>query len=144
LATAKFSGSPSLSADWRRRIRTFRRGIAVLSAYRDLLAPRHGRVALALWGHKATRFTAPFAAGAGLVATALLTPRSDLAAALLAIELVAIGSGVAALAVPALGRLRVARLSGFFLMMNAAAAVAWFHHLSGRTAVIWEPTNRAA
>jgi cellulose synthase/poly-beta-1,6-N-acetylglucosamine synthase-like glycosyltransferase len=51
-ARASFRAVDDPRAEWHRKVRTVRRGIAVLSAYRELLHPRHGRVALALWGHK--------------------------------------------------------------------------------------------
>jgi hypothetical protein len=60
-AQASFRVVDDPRAEWRRKVRTVRRGIAVLTAYRELLHPRHGRVALALWGHKVARFTSPFA-----------------------------------------------------------------------------------
>ena len=33
-------------------------------------------------------------------------------------------------------------LGGFFMLVNASMLVAWGYHLSGRRAVVWEPTRR--
>jgi cellulose synthase/poly-beta-1,6-N-acetylglucosamine synthase-like glycosyltransferase len=141
-ATASFPTTPDPAAEWRRKVRTVRRGIAVLGAYRDLLHPRHGRVALSLWGHKVARFTSPFALGTLLLASAWAAPASPAATALLAAQLAGYAVGGLALAAPAVARLGVARLAGFFVLVNASMLVAWAHHLRGERAVTWEPTKR--
>ena len=141
-ARASFRAVDDPRAEWQRKVRTVRRGIAVLSAYRELLHPRHGRVALALWGHKVARFTSPFALLLVLAASAAAAPHSVAAAALLAAQagLYTIG-GLALAFVPARRRL-IARIAGFFMLVNASMLVAWAHHLAGRRAVTWEPTRR--
>ncbi len=141
-ARARIPVTRQRGAEWPRKVRTFRRGIAVLAAYRGLLHPRHGRAALALLGHKAARFSSPFALAASLAASALLAPESPAAAGLLAAQLAAGALGSAALLWPALGRIRALRLLGFFLLVNAAVLRAWIHHARGERAVLWEPTRR--
>src|SRR5207245_2088561 len=42
-ARASYRAPDDPRAEWQRKVRTVRRGIAVLAAYRDLLHPRHGR-----------------------------------------------------------------------------------------------------
>lgn len=141
-ATASFHATEDAAVEWRRKVRTVRRGIAVLGAYRDLLHPRHGRAALSLWGHKVARFTSPFALVALLVASGALARSSGLGAALFGAQLAAYALGGLALALPAVARLAPARLFGFFMLVNASMLVAWAHHASGRRAVTWEPTRR--
>lgn len=141
-ASAAFRATPDPAAEWHRKVRTVRRGIAVLGAYRDLLHPRHGRVAFSLWGHKVARFTAPFALLLLLAASALAAPASRFAAALAAAQVAAYALGGLSLAVPGVARLGVARLAGFFMLVNASMLVAWAHHLRGRRAITWEPTRR--
>jgi len=141
-ATASFAVIESAAQEWRRKVRTVRRGIAVLSAYRALLHPRHGRVAFSLWGHKVARFTAPFALVALLVASALAAPHSWLAALLLFAQVGGYALGTLALAVPAFSRFGPARLISFFLLVNVSMLAAWRHHWSGERAVVWEPTKR--
>jgi cellulose synthase/poly-beta-1,6-N-acetylglucosamine synthase-like glycosyltransferase len=128
--------------EWPRKVRTFRRGIAVLSAYRHLLHPRYGRAAFSLWGHKVARFTSPFALVALLVANATAAATSPLARALLAVQLGCYALGAAALRLPWLEAHLFPRLCGFFLLVNAAVLRAWIHHASGERAVLWEPTRR--
>ena len=114
----------------------------MLAAYRELLHPRFGRAALALWGHKVARFTSPFALLGALAGSALAAPESGLAATLLIAQLLAYGLGMLALTVREIGARSIPRLAGFFLLVNAAIVVAWVYHLSGRRAVMWQPTPR--
>lgn len=141
-ALARFTANEDPAAEWTRKVRTVRRGIAVLSSHRELLHPRYGRAALSVWGHKLARFTSPFALLLVLVASALAAPASPSAAVLLGAQLLAYGAGGLALAIPRVGHLMVARLAGFFLLVNASMLVAWAYHLSGRRAVTWRPTRR--
>lgn len=141
-ARARFPAIRSSAAEWRRKVRTVRRGIAVLSAYRELLHPRYGRAALSLWGHKVARFTSPFALLALLVASAAGSGGSSALALVLLAQLVGYALGAATLALPALRVSLLPRLAGFFLLVNASMLVAWGYHLSGRRAVTWDPTRR--
>ena len=126
--------------EWQRKVRTVRRGLAVLAAYRWLLAPSRGRVALSLWGHKVARFTSPFALLVLLAASVCAADRPA-GRALLAAQLAGYGLGVAGLASSA-RRLAIPRVLGFFLLVNASMLVAWRHHLAGRRLLTWEPTRR--
>lgn len=141
-ARVRFGVVRSPSQEWARKVRTVRRGLAVLSAYRGLLSPRHGRVSLALWSHKVARFTSPFALIALLLASAWAAPHDALAAALLAGQLVVYGVGGLALVARPVAALLPARVAAFFLLVNASMLVAWGHHLTGQRAVLWQPTKR--
>ena len=141
-AMARFRASDDAAREWPRKVRTVRRGIAVLSSYRDLLHPRFGRAAFSLWGHKVARFTSPFALLLMLVASAAAAPASPTAEALLLAQLAAYLLGGLALLIPAVATWTPARLGGFFLLVNASMLVAWGYHLTGRRAVVWEPTRR--
>jgi hypothetical protein len=141
-AGVRFTATDDPAQEWARKVRTVRRGIAVIVAYRDLLHPRYGRAAFSLWGHKLARFTSPFALVLLLVASAAAAPTSHVAASLLVLQLLAHGLGGIALASPPVARWFVARLAGFFLLVNASMLVAWAYHLSGRRAVTWQPTRR--
>ncbi len=141
-ARARFRATEQQGVEWQRKIRTVRRGIAVLATYRALLHPRYGRAALALWGHKVARFSSPFALLGVLAGSALAAAESGVAAALLAAQLLGYGLGALALGMPGVRAWKIPRLAGFFVLVNAAIAVAWFYHLSGRRAVTWQPTRR--
>jgi cellulose synthase/poly-beta-1,6-N-acetylglucosamine synthase-like glycosyltransferase len=141
-AKVHFSATQDPAAEWSRKVRTIRRGIAVLAAHRDLLHPRYGRAALSIWGHKVARFTSPFALLALLLGSALGAPSSASLATLLGLQLGAYALGGLALLRPEAAQLRIGRLAGFFMLVNASMLVAWAHHLSGQKAVTWQPTRR--
>jgi cellulose synthase/poly-beta-1,6-N-acetylglucosamine synthase-like glycosyltransferase len=141
-ARARFRAAEQPAAEWTRKVRTVRRGIAVLSAYRVLLSPRYGRTALSLWGHKVARFTSPFALLLMLLASAAAAPESSFAGVLLGAQVVCYGLGLAALLAPSVIRWGFARIAGYFLLVNASIAVGWTYHLTGRRAVLWKPTQR--
>jgi cellulose synthase/poly-beta-1,6-N-acetylglucosamine synthase-like glycosyltransferase len=141
-ARVRFRASEQARSEWSRKVRTVRRGLAVLFAYRDLLHPRHGRVALALWGHKLARFTQPFALLGLLAASAAAAPESPLALALLLAQLALYGLGALCLWRPQLERSLIPRLAAFFVLVSASMLVAWAYHLSGQRAVVWQPTRR--
>ncbi len=142
LARARFKATTDPAREWQRKVRTLRRGIAVLSSHRDILHPRHGRVAFSLWGHKLARFTSPFALMVAGLASAAAAPFSLAAAVLFALQAAAYGLGAASLASPLVARFLPARLAGFFVLVNASILVAWMHHWRGERAVVWEPTRR--
>jgi cellulose synthase/poly-beta-1,6-N-acetylglucosamine synthase-like glycosyltransferase len=141
-ARAHFTASEDVAREWHRKVRTVRRGIAVLSEYRDILHPKHGRTAFSLWGHKVARFTSPFALLILLGSSVAAAPTSPLAAALLVAQGMAYLLGGLSLASPAVARFAPARLGGFFMLVNASMLVAWVYHLTGQRAVVWEPTRR--
>ncbi len=142
-ARAHFSVIQGAGAEWTRKVRTIRRGIAVLAAYRDLLHPKFGRVAFTLWGHKVARFTAPFAMLGALAAHITWSLGvGGVATATLMVHASAYALGSAALFWEPVARIGVARLLGFFLLVNAATLVAWSYHATGRRAVVWQPTRR--
>ncbi len=141
-ARARFSASQDTGREWHRKVRTIRRGIAVLAEYRDILHPRYGRAAFSLLGHKVARFTSPFALLLLLAASGAAAPSSRIAAALLAAQLGAYLIGGLSLLMPSVARFGPARLGGFFMLVNASMLVAWAYHLTGQRAVVWEPTRR--
>jgi len=141
-ARARFKAPDDSSREWHRKVRTVRRGLAVLSCYRDVLSPALGRTAFSLWGHKVARFTSPFALLILLAASAAAAPTSTPAALLFAAQIGAYALGGLSLASPSVARFAPARLGGFFMLVNASMLVAWAYHLSGRRAVVWEPTKR--
>ena len=88
------------------------------------------------------RFTSPFALLVLLGASAVAAPTSPAASALLAAQLLAFGLGGLSLVLPSVASFGLARLGGFFMLVNASILVAWGYHLTGQRAVLWEPTRR--
>ena len=77
-----------------------------------------------------------------LIGNGVVAQSSMLGQVLLAGQLGVYALGCCALLFPRVSSWRPARLVGFFLLVNASMLVAWGHHLSGRRAVIWDPTRR--
>jgi hypothetical protein len=141
-AGVRFSVTEDPAREWDRKVRTVRRGIAVLAAHRDLLSPRLGRAALSLWGHKVARFTSPLALIVLLVASAVSAADHTWAAVLFGAQCFAYALGALSLVAAPVRAWALPRLAGFFVLVNASMLVAWVHHLSGRRAVTWSPTRR--
>jgi hypothetical protein len=141
-ARVRFGTARETGAEWQRKVRTVSRGIAVLLAHRELLSPRFGRAAFSVWGHKLARFTSPFALLLLLAASLALAGQGAFGRWLLAAQGVAYAVAGLALVHPAAAGVRIARLAGFFLLVNAATLVAWLRHWQGRRTVIWQPTRR--
>jgi len=141
-ARVRFGTARQTGAEWQRKVRTLSRGIAVLLAHRELLHPRFGRAAFSVWGHKLARFTSPFALLLLLAASLALAGQGAVGRWLLAAQALAYAGAGLALASPAVARVRIARLAGFFLLVNAATLVAWLRQLRGQRTVTWQPTRR--
>lgn len=129
-------------SEWHRKVRTVRRGIAVLEAYRDLLVPGRSPVTLALWGHKLARFTAPFALVAVLLTNLALAGSGPIADALLIAQAIAYGAALLGLVWSPSASLLPVRIASFFVLVNASMLVAWGYHLTGQRSVSWTPTAR--
>lgn len=141
-AKVRFGTARSAADEFPRKVRTVRRGLAVLSSYRDLLSPARGRVALALWSHKVARFTSPFALLLLFGASAVLATEGPLGRVIFGAQAALYGLGLLALVLRPVAAFLPARVAAFFLLVNASMVVAWGHHLSGRRAVLWQPTRR--
>ncbi len=140
-AVASFQALDDPAKEWERKVRTVRRGLAVLSHHRALLSPRYGRVAFSVWGHKVARFTSPFALVAMLVASGVGALSSPGWAVVFALEVTVVAASAAALVSPTFGRVSLLRLGGFFLLVNVSILQAWLHHWRGERAVMWTPTR---
>ncbi len=135
--------APSLGAEYRRKVRIMSRAIAQMVS---LVWPtlRRGRL-LVLWqlvSHKLLREVQGVFFGAMLVGagwgTALGSPTLS---AFFAAQVVLYLVGAMGWAVPAVGRLRWARLAAHFDMIALASFVALGLWIAGRTAPTWEPAR---
>lgn len=129
--------------EWNRKVRTVRRGLAVLFSYRDLLQPSAGRrIWIALWGHKVARFTAPFALIAVLLISLLAAPFDAGIQIFLFLQILAYAMAGLGLAWSPAAEWLPIRLAAFFVLVNASMLVAWRYHFRGERAVLWTPTKR--
>ena len=119
-------------------------GFRALSQFRDLLEPRHGFTAFALWSHKVLRWLVPQALLVALITNALLAVRSPLYALLL------LGQ-CGAYTLAALGLLgtsprhlrKLTDPAAHFIEMNAALLVGFLRFSRGHQGQIWARTERA-
>ncbi len=134
----------SLQREFRRKIRTMARGLETLWFKRHLMNPlRHGRFAWMLLSHKLARWLVFLAAPPALVALALLSVQSRIAAAALVGAVVGILFGTIAMRAPEGKRMpRLISLCGFVLASHVAGFIAWTKALRGELNPIWEPTRR--
>jgi cellulose synthase/poly-beta-1,6-N-acetylglucosamine synthase-like glycosyltransferase len=137
---------PGLKSEYRRKVRTFTRGMETLYFKRALLNPfRFGIFSWMLFSHKACRWLAPWAAllaTAGLIMLTLTEPvaRIVVAGAALSLALAAIGwSWPEGKRIP-----MVLSIPAFMVAGNVAVIVATISALRGELNAVWEPTRRDA
>lgn len=143
-AVALVPRTPSLRAEYRRKVRTITRGIETLFYKRHLLNPvRYGSFSWMLFSHKVCRWLVPWALvmaalALGLVAVAQPWARWPLGAGMLVLLL-----ALAGWYWPANRKLpRIVSLAAFAVAGNIAALVAGIKATQGEHNPIWEPTRR--
>ena len=144
-ARGAMTATSSQRAEFSRKVRTFLRGLTALLGNAGLLNPvRYPAFAFILWSHKLLRWLGPVSMLMCLFSAFMLMGQ-PLYAAMFYGQLAFYALAVAALAWPeTVGRFVLARLSGFFLLVNLAAGKALLLWLSGVCQETWEPTRRPA
>jgi hypothetical protein len=142
-ARGSMTATVSQRAEFDRKSRTFLRGLTALFGNVGLLNPiRYPAFAFILWSHKVLRWLGPVSLALCLVSAYLLRGQ-PFYAVLFYGQLVFYALALAALAWPdSIGRFSLARLSGFFVLVNAAAGHALVRWLAGVRQELWEPTRR--
>ncbi len=130
-------------AEFRRKVRTVMRGMAVLFHMRTLLNPlRYPRAAWQLWSHKVLRWTVPFFLVTLFIASLALAERHWFYGAVLAGQVVVYLLAFAAVVIRPLETRLLFRLPLFFANVNLSILVAWARFLRGSRQVTWEPSRR--
>ena len=144
-ARGAMTATQSQSAEFSRKSRTFLRGLTALFGNVELLNPvRFPAFAFTLWSHKLMRWLGPVSLVLCLVSSFALRAE-PLYAALFYVQLALYVMALGALVWPeTMGRFALARLSAFFLLVNAAAGRALVMWLAGVRQELWEPTRRPA
>jgi glycosyltransferase involved in cell wall biosynthesis len=144
-ARGAMTATTSQSAEFSRKARTFLRGLTALFGNAALLNPlRYPAYSFILWSHKLMRWLGPVSL-AGCLISAFWLRDQPVYAFMLYAQLAFYAMALGALAWPeTIGRIGVARISGFFLLVNAAAGQALLQWLAGVRQEIWEPTRRPA
>lgn len=142
-ARGAMTATSSQRAEFSRKSRTFLRGLTALLGNAALLNPlRYPAFAFILWSHKLMRWLGPVSLALCLV-SAFSLRHQPVYAFLLYAQLAFHAVALAALAWPdTIGRIGLARISGFFLLVNVAAGQALLQWLAGVRQELWEPTRR--
>src|SRR3954471_897687 len=143
-AVAHEETAPGHADEYRRRVRIAAGGFRALSQFRDLLAPRHGFTAFALWSHKVLRWLVPQALLVALLTNALLAPRSNLYSILLLGQCTAYALAALGLLGATPRRFRaLSDAAAHFVEMNAALLVGFWRFSRGQQGQTWTRTERA-
>ena len=137
--------APDHGGEYRRRVRIAAGCFRALSQHRDLLSPRHGFTAFALWSHKVLRWLVPHALLIALIANVFLAH----AGAFYAFALLAQSALYALAALSLLGMTprhvrAVADAAAHFVEMNAALLVGFVKYSRGAQGQTWVRTDRPA
>ena len=145
-ATCVVPRTRALQHEYQRKIRTMARGLQTLWYKRHLMNPmRYGSFALMLISHKLCRWLVYPAFPLAAIGLLMLSGKSRLALAVLALGVLGTILGAVGMRWPA-GR-KVPRLfavPGFALASNLAGLQAWLLVLRGAQRPTWEPTKRPA
>ncbi|HWN82254.1 MAG TPA: hypothetical protein VNM87_09180, partial [Candidatus Udaeobacter sp.] len=131
--------------EFRRKVRTVMRGMAVLFHMRTLLNPfRYPRVAWQLWSHKILRWTVPFFLLTWFGSSIVLAwnHRSPIYTAALVAQVALYLLALAAVLHRELEHRLIFRIPLFFANVNLSILVAWGRFLAGNRQVTWEPSRR--
>lgn len=139
--TAFETPNTSLSCEFRMRVRVALRALQGLTYMRTLLNPIHYPLAaFSLFSHKVLRYLGfVFILGA-LLCNLSLAPGSGLYQSLLTLQLTVYGLAILGLRQDIPGWLRkVTAVPSYFVLSNAAFAIATLRFLRGDTLAIWQP-----
>ena len=140
---ALYSASRAQRVEWLRKVRTIVHGLDVLFTHRQLLDPfRYGLFSWQLASHKLFRWLMPFSALSLFFSNLFLWKLGAFYQLSLALQSIVYGSGVLALALPPLGRLKPFEMAGFLLLSHGATLTAWWKYLLGEKFAAWQPTQR--
>jgi cellulose synthase/poly-beta-1,6-N-acetylglucosamine synthase-like glycosyltransferase len=137
--------APDHTGEYRRRVRIAAGCFKALSLHRELLSPRHGFTAFALWSHKVLRWFVPHAMVVALISNIFLAR----AGTFYSLALLAQGCAYALAALSLLGMTprhvrAVADAAAHFVEMNAALLVGFVKYSRGTQGQTWVRTERPA
>ncbi|MBI4167039.1 MAG: glycosyltransferase [Acidobacteria bacterium] len=131
------------SAELDRKVRTIVHGLDVFFSHLNLANPlRHGFFSFQLISHKFFRWLLPFAFMAILVSNFFLWNAGTSYKVCLILQACFYGSGLLALSIHQLARIKPFKLAGFFIVGASATIVAWLKFCSGEKYVTWQPSKR--
>jgi len=137
--------APDHAGEYRRRVRIAAGCFRALSQHRDLLSPRHGFTAFALWSHKVLRWFVPHALVVALVANLFLAGSGTFYAGALLVQCAAYAlAGLSLLGMTPRHVRALADPAAHFVEMNAALLVGFVKYSQGSQGQTWARTDRPA
>src|SRR5437763_4635712 len=144
-AVAHEETAPDHVGEYRRRVRIAAGGFRALSQHRDLLSPRHGFTAFALWSHKVLRWFVPHALVVAFVAHLFLARAGTFYSLALLTQCTAYALAALSLLGMTPRHVRaVADAAAHFVEMNAALLVGFVKYSRGAQGQTWMRTDRPA
>jgi cellulose synthase/poly-beta-1,6-N-acetylglucosamine synthase-like glycosyltransferase len=136
----------SLRQEYRRKVRTFTRGMQTLFYKRHLLNPfRYGVFSWMLLSHKLCRWLVPWAGVVGIAAVSVLALEHPWARVVVALTALGLLLGTIGYYWPEGRRLpRLLAIPAYGLVGNLAVLHAWIGAIRGDLNPTWEPTRREA
>jgi len=143
-AQARVKTSKSSGVEFRRRIRTFTRGITAFTQNLDILDPRrHGLLSLQFFSHKLCRWLVPFFLVVLLFSSAALVGRGWFYTVAFGMQGLFWTAAVAGLVLQKQGRgIKALNFPAFYLLVNVALLMAWWKVVRGERIQQWQPTQR--
>lgn len=131
------------SKEFKRKVRTVLRGIAVLMRNRGLLNPfAYGLFSVELFSHKLCRWGVPLFMLSALFSNLALAMESSNYRWALAVHLAFYLLALSGIAVKKLSQRTIFKIPAFFTLVNFAIAVAWFRYFTGKRVIKWDPSRR--
>lgn len=138
-AIAHEHSSDTVHGEFRRKVRIGAANFHGISEFYELLHPRHGFIAFALWSHKIIRWLVPFLLIVLLLSTALLAMESELYKTIFSVELGLIALAIIGFVSDRFGlRIGVLGLPYYFMAMNVALFIGFFKFLFGSQKPTWD------
>jgi cellulose synthase/poly-beta-1,6-N-acetylglucosamine synthase-like glycosyltransferase len=138
-ATAYEEATDSMGKEFRRRVRIGAQNFSGIPEFADLLHPRHGFVAFALWSHKVLRWCVPFFAAIMLATSALLAAMWSLYFWILVGELAILASAFIGWAAERVRiHLGIFSMPYYVVAMNIALFVGFLKFVAGRQRTTWD------
>ncbi|TMA28015.1 MAG: glycosyltransferase family 2 protein [Deltaproteobacteria bacterium] len=143
-AVAHEEAAPDHTGEYRRRVRIAAGCFRAISQYRDLLSPRHGFTAFALWSHKMLRWLVPHAMVVAFL-TNLIIARSGrvYSVTLLGQCVLYLFAALSLLGLTPRKLRAVTDAAAHFVEMNAALLVGFVKFSRGAQGQTWTRTERA-
>jgi len=136
-ATAYDVLSKDIDQEWKRKVRTLAGNWQLLGFAPTLLIPRQCQLWWRFMSHKVFRLLVPFSLPCML--TASLALDGIMYHAVLIAQLTVYLMAITGAVIPALRKNRLVNVTYFFVVMNLAVVVGFWHWLSGRCTLSWQP-----